>query len=165
MGMIVSQHGSLYAQEFGWGPNFEASTARIVADFLENFDTSLERVFVAESIKTGTFLGSIACLKHREQADTALLRLFAVDPSARGMGLGAKLIDACLSFARERGYAKIILWTFSVLEGARRLYKRVGFQLVITGEEKEYWGTRLVSECWELTLSGVAGETGQALST
>ncbi|KAI0104290.1 acyl-CoA N-acyltransferase [Nemania sp. FL0031] len=155
MGKVVSQHGSLYAQEFGWAASFEASTARIVADFLDSFDPGLERVFIAESTETGKFLGSIACLKHREQADTALLRLFAVDPSARGMGLGARLIDDCVSFARERGYAKIVLWTFSVLEGARRLYKRVGFQLVVVGEEKEYWGTRLISECWELILPSV----------
>jgi GNAT superfamily N-acetyltransferase len=130
-----------------------------VADFLDNFDPDLERVFVAESIETGTFLGSIACLKHREEADTALLRLFSVHPSSRGMGLGARLIDDCLSFARDRGYAKIVLWKFSVLKGARRLYKRVGFQLVLTGEEKEYWGTRQVSECWELNLYGAEGET------
>ncbi|KAJ8131399.1 hypothetical protein O1611_g2231 [Lasiodiplodia mahajangana] len=158
MGKIVSQHGSLYAREFGWTASFEASTARIVADFLDNHDPRLECVFVAESADTGKFLGSIACLKHREEADTALLRLFAVDPSARGMGLGARLIDDCVSFARDRGYAKIVLWTFSVLEGARRLYKRLGFQLVVVGEEKEYWGTRLVSECWELALSSAEGK-------
>ncbi|KAI1121262.1 acyl-CoA N-acyltransferase [Nemania abortiva] len=153
MGMVVSQHGSLYAREFGWGTSFESSTARLVADVLDSFDPRLERVFIAESNETGEFLGSIACLKHREEADTALLRLFAVDPASRGMGLGARLVDDCVSFARESGYAKIVLWTFSVLEGARRLYKRVGFQLVLTGEEKEHWGARLVPECWELMLS------------
>lgn len=117
---------------------------------------------MAESTETSTFLGCIACLKHREEPDTALLRLFLVNPSARGMGLGARLIDDCLSFARERGYAKIVLWTFSVLEGARRLYRRVGFQLVFTGEEKGYWGTiNLVPERWDLTLSSGEEKTAQ----
>ncbi|KAI1117710.1 acyl-CoA N-acyltransferase [Nemania sp. NC0429] len=153
MGMIVSLHGSLYAQQLGWGGSFEASAARSVADFLDNFDPGLERAFIAESTETRKLLGSIAVLKHREEANTAHLRLFLVDPAARGAGLGARLIDESISFARERGYARIILWTFSVLEGARRLYNRAGFQLVLTAEEKEYWGTRQVSECWELKLS------------
>ncbi|KAI0467336.1 acyl-CoA N-acyltransferase [Xylaria cf. heliscus] len=157
MGLIISQHGSQYAQEYGWGTSFEAATARIAADFLDNFDPSLERVFIAEFVETTQFLGSIALFKHREEVNTAHLRLLLVNPAARGMGLGSKLIDECILFARERGYAKVILWTFSVLEGARRLYKRAGFQLVSAGEEKDYWGTRQVAELWELKLSSVKG--------
>lgn len=124
-----------------------------MADFLDNFDPGLERVFIAESVGTRGLLGSVTIMKDREAANTAVLRLFFVDPAARGAGLGARLIGEGISFARERGYAKMVLWTFSVLEGARRLYKRAGFQLVLTAEEKEYWGTRQVPECWELKLS------------
>lgn len=129
-----------------------------MADFLDNFDPCLEHVFIAESFETRQLLGSVTILKHREEANTALLRLFFVDPAARGAGLGARLISESISFARGRGYAKMILWTFSVLEGARRLYKRAGFQLVLTAEEKEYWGTRQVPECWELKLSHAEGQ-------
>ncbi|KAI0445190.1 acyl-CoA N-acyltransferase [Xylaria telfairii] len=153
MGLIISQHGSQYAQEYGWGTSFESTTARIAADFLDNYDPSLERVFIAELVETSEFLGSIALFKHREEANTAHLRLLLVSPAARGMGLGATLINECILFARERGYAKVTLWTFSALEGARRLYKRAGFQLVSAAEEKDYWGTRQVAERWELKLS------------
>ncbi|KAI0409308.1 acyl-CoA N-acyltransferase [Xylaria palmicola] len=151
--IIISQHGSQYAKEFGWAESFEAYTARLAADFLEKFDPAQESVFIAELVETSKFLGSIALFKHREQANVAHLRLLLVDPAARGMGLGATLINECVLFARKRGYSKIILGTFSVLEGARRLYRRAGFQLMSTEEEKEYWGVRLVPEIWELPLS------------
>ncbi|KAI8948158.1 acyl-CoA N-acyltransferase [Xylaria longipes] len=157
MGLIISQHGSRYAHEYGWGSSFEADTARVAADFLDNFDPSLEHVFIAEHVETSKFLGSIALFKHRKEANTAHLRLLLVSPAARGMGLGARLINECILFARERDYEKIILWTFSALEGARRLYKRAGFQLVTAAEEKDYWGTRQVAELWELKLSSVEG--------
>ncbi|KAI0449944.1 acyl-CoA N-acyltransferase [Xylaria acuta] len=157
MGLIISEHGSQYAQEYGWGTSFEAETARIAADFLDNFDPGLERVFIAEFVDTPKFLGSIALFKHREEANTAQLRLLLVNPTARGMGLGSRLINECILFARERGYARITLRTFTALEGARRLYRRAGFQLVSAAEEKDHWGTRQVAELWELKLSGVEG--------
>ncbi|KAI3319774.1 acyl-CoA N-acyltransferase [Xylariaceae sp. AK1471] len=159
MGMVISQHASLYAREFGWGLNFEANTARIGADLIDNFDPDLECVFIAESVETGEFLGSIALVKHREEANTARLRLLLVGPTARGTGLGARLIDECILFARARGYAKIVLWTYSVLEAARRLYKRAGFQLAETNREEEIWGAKLVHELWELALSNAEGRS------
>lgn len=150
--------GEKYYKEFGWGPGFEAKTARLVADILDNDDPERERVFVAESVETSQFLGSIALLKHKEEANAAHLRLFLVEPASRGSGLGARLVDECVLFARERGYAKIVLWTFTVLESARRLYKRAGFQLISSTEEEEHWGTKLVPELWELELSNVPQE-------
>ncbi|KAI0190690.1 acyl-CoA N-acyltransferase [Xylaria flabelliformis] len=155
MGLIISQHGLQYAQEYGWGTSFESKTARLAADVLDNFDPSLERVFIAESTESSQFLGSIALIKHRKEANTAHLRLLSVSSAARGMGVGAKLINECILFARESGYTKITLWTFSVLEGARRLYKRAGFHFISATEENDYWGTRQVEELWELDLSNV----------
>ncbi|KAI1263731.1 acyl-CoA N-acyltransferase [Xylariaceae sp. FL1019] len=156
MGMIVSRHGSLYAREFGWTTAFESITARLVSDILDNFDPDRERVFIGEAKDTKEFLGSIALLKHRQDKNAAQIRLLLVDPAARGTGLGAGLVREGIAFAREKGYAKIILWTFGVLEGARRLYKREGFELTNIAEEKEKWGTPLAMETWELRLEAKA---------
>ncbi|KAI0547772.1 acyl-CoA N-acyltransferase [Xylaria curta] len=155
MGLIISQHGLQYAQEYGWGISFESKTARLAADILDNFDPNLERVFIAESVESSQFLGSIALIKHRQEANTAHLRLLSVSSAARGMGVGARLIQECILFARESGYMKITLRTFSVLEGARRLYKRAGFHLISADEENDHWGTRQVQELWGLDLSNV----------
>ncbi|KAI1751033.1 acyl-CoA N-acyltransferase [Xylaria castorea] len=155
MGLIISQHGSQYAQEYGWGAGFEAKTARLAADILDNFDPSLERVLIAESVESSEFLGSITIIKHREEVNTAQLRLLSVSSAARGMGVGARLINECILFAREQGYPRITLGTYSRLEGARRLYKRAGFQLISAAEENDHWGTRQVAELWELKLSNV----------
>ncbi|KAI0140206.1 acyl-CoA N-acyltransferase [Xylariaceae sp. FL1272] len=152
MGMIVSRHGSLYAQEFGWGFEFESKSARLVSDILDNFDSDKERVFIGESKETKEFLGSIALLKHRQDRSVAQIRLLLVDPAARGTGLGAGLVRECVAFAREKGYVKIVLWTFGVLESARRLYRREGFEITNVEEEKERWGTPLAQETWELIL-------------
>ncbi|KAI0425739.1 acyl-CoA N-acyltransferase [Xylaria sp. FL1042] len=153
MGLIINQHAILFGQLFGWGPSFEADVARAAADFLENFDPKVERALVAESAETSKFLGSVALFKHRKEANTAQLRLLLVDPAARGTGLGTKLIDEVVLFARQSGYVKIVLWTFSALEGARRLYRRAGFQLASTAEEQDYWGIKMNFEIWELVLS------------
>ncbi|KAI0906506.1 acyl-CoA N-acyltransferase [Ustulina deusta] len=159
MGLIINQHAILFGRLFGWGPSFEADVARVAADFLDNFDPNLERTLIAESVETSEFLGSIALFKHRKEANTAQLRLLLVDPTARGTGLGTKLIDECVLFARESGYAKIVLWTFSALKGARRLYRRAGFQLVSTAKEQDHWGVKMNFEIWELALSGVEGQS------
>ncbi|TGJ83741.1 hypothetical protein E0Z10_g5041 [Xylaria hypoxylon] len=153
MGLIINQHAILFGQQFGWGASFEAEIARAAADFLENFNPNLERTLIAETVETSKFLGSVALFKHRKEANTAQLRFFLVDPAARGTGLGTKLIDECVRFARGSGYAKITLWTFSALEEARRLYQRVGFQLVSTMKQQDYWGTKMDFEIWELALS------------
>ncbi|KAI1742844.1 acyl-CoA N-acyltransferase [Xylaria scruposa] len=156
MGLIISQHGLQYAQEYGWGTSFESKTARLAADILDNFDPDLERVLIAESVESSRFLGSIALIKHRQEANTAHLRLLSVSSAARGMGVGARLIEECILFARGSGYyTKITLRTFSVLEGARRLYKRAGFRLISADEENDHWGTRQVQELWGLDLSNV----------
>ncbi|KAI0969041.1 acyl-CoA N-acyltransferase [Xylaria arbuscula] len=155
MGLIIHQHVILFGRQFGWGSKFEADVARTTADFLEHFDPSHERAFIAESAaEPAAFLGSVAVLKHRTEADTAQLRFLLVDPAARGTGLGARLVAECVRFAREDGYAKIVLWTFSALEGARRLYLRAGFRVVSTAEEQDWWGVRMNFELWELGLSG-----------
>ncbi|KAI1294098.1 acyl-CoA N-acyltransferase [Xylaria venustula] len=154
MGLIIHQHVILFGRQFGWGSKFEVDVARATADFLEHFDPSHERAFIAESAgETRAFLGSVAVLKHRTEANTAQLRFLLVDPAARGTGLGSRLIDECVRFAREDGYAKIVLWTFSALEGARRLYRRAGFRVVSTTEEQDWWGVKMNFELWELVLS------------
>ncbi|KAI0505382.1 acyl-CoA N-acyltransferase [Xylaria bambusicola] len=158
MGLIIHQHATLYKQLVGWDPSFEADVARTTLDFLDNFDPNLERAFIVESVGTSEFLGSVAVLKHRKEASTAHLRFLLVDPAVRGVGLGSKLIDECVRFARECGYAKIVLWTYSALGGARRLYERAGF-VVASTEEQECWGVRMNSETWELSLSDTDGQS------
>jgi GNAT superfamily N-acetyltransferase len=160
-----------YAQEFGWDTAFAANANRVGARLIENYDHSCERIFIAESVSTSSFLGSIALIKHRTDPKVAQIRLLLVDPSARGMGLGAKLINECVRFARgcsnntdkEAGgggggvpgyyYEKIVLRTYTVLEGARRLYTRAGFKVVSTGDEQDLWGSTLTCEVWQLSLS------------
>jgi len=153
MGTIISRHGSIYVRDFDWSPKFEADCARLCADIIDNIDPNLECCWIAESTANGNFFGSVALLKDRSGTDAAQLRLFLVDPAARGKGLGARLIDECVRFARDKGYAKLILWTFDCLEGARRLYRRAGFELVQSHPEKETFGRIMAQETWLLGLS------------
>jgi GNAT superfamily N-acetyltransferase len=149
MGWIVYREGVGYAEQYGWDETFEALVARIVDQFITNFDRSRERCWIAEI--DGANVGHIFLVKHPEAADTAKLRLLFVEPSARGMGLGDALVKECVGFARSAGYKKMVLWTQSILVGAHRIYERAGFRLV---EEKAHrsFGKDLVGQTWELRL-------------
>jgi GNAT superfamily N-acetyltransferase len=147
LGWIVARHGVLYAEEYGWGDNFEGLCAQIVADFVEKFDPKRERCWIAEL--HGQNVGSIFLVKDTDEV--ARLRLLLVEPSARGLGIGRRLTGECIRFARERGYRSITLWTHSVLTAARHIYQEAGFRLT-SSEARRSFGQDVVSEYWDLTL-------------
>ncbi|MDO8051381.1 helix-turn-helix domain-containing GNAT family N-acetyltransferase [Janthinobacterium sp. SUN211] len=126
MGWIIHRQAVLYAQEYGWNNEYEALVADILAKFVREFDPARERCWIAE--KDGKVIGSVIIV--RQDDTTAKLRLLYVDPSARGLGIGSRLVDECLRFSRKVGYTKMVLWTNSILTDARRIYDKAGFQLV-----------------------------------
>lgn len=147
MGWVVHRHGVLYAEEYGYNHRFEALVAKIAGDFLEKADPKRERCWIAE--KDGEIVGSLFLV--RKSASIAKLRLLLVEPHARGLGLGGRLINECVQFARQAGYKKITLWTQSELHAARRLYKRAGFKLAGRKRHSDF-GKPSVAEVWDLKL-------------
>ena len=147
IGWVVQSNGSLYAQEYGWDAHYEALVAQIVAEFVKNFDPKRERCWIAE--KDGENVGAVFLVKESELA--ARLRLLIVDPKARGLGIGKRLVDECTRFARQAGYQKITLWTNSVLLAARSIYQKAGYELV-KSEKHHSFGHDLIGETWELKL-------------
>ena len=147
LGWVVERHGALYAREYGWGVRFEALVAGIVARFVEREDRRRERCWIAE--RSGERVGCVFLV--RKTASVAQLRLLLVDPAARGLGLGKRLVDECTRFARRAGYRKIALWTNHVLAAARHIYQAAGYRLART-ERHDDLGTDPAFETWELDL-------------
>jgi len=147
MGWIVHRQAVLYHESYGWNEELEALMAQITADFIRKLDPVRERCWIAE--RGSDILGSIFCVKKTQAV--AQLRLLYVEPAARGLGLGTQLVNECVAFARGAGYRKIVLWTNSVLESARRIYEHAGFKL-ITSENQHSFGKDVVEETWELSL-------------
>lgn len=147
MGWVVQRHGVLYSREYGWDERFEALVARIAADFIDHFDPKRERCWIAE--RDGRNVGSIFCV-HRSD-EVAKLRLLIVDPSARGLGIGGRLVRECIDFARQVRYRRMVLWTQTELVSARRIYAAEGFRITNT-EVHDTFGMELTSETWEMDL-------------
>lgn len=147
MGWVIQQHGEIYAREYGWNAEFEALVADIVAQFARKHQPEFERCWIAEL--AGERVGSVFVV--RKSKTVAQLRLLILTPPARGLGLGARLTDECISFARSKGYKKMVLWTNSCLGVARDIYARRGFQLVKSAPYSGF-GRDLVGETWELKL-------------
>jgi DNA-binding MarR family transcriptional regulator/GNAT superfamily N-acetyltransferase len=147
LGWVVARHGALYAEEYGWGERFEALIAEVVAEFGRGHDPKRERCWIAEM--DGRNVGSVFVVHKTDEV--AKLRLLLVDPAARGLGIGARLVDECLRFARQAGYRRMTLWTNSVLLTARGIYEKAGFTQV-GSEPHAIFGTPLVGETWERDL-------------
>jgi DNA-binding MarR family transcriptional regulator/predicted N-acetyltransferase YhbS len=147
IGWVISRHGAVYAQEYGWDISFEALAAEITAQFIRSYDPSREHCWIAEI--GGEPVGSIFLVKATDEV--AKLRLLLVDKKARGLGVGRALTEQCVRFAREKGYSSITLWTQSILVAARGIYQRAGFQRV-RQEKHHSFGVDLVGETWELKL-------------
>lgn len=156
MGWVIARHGALYAKEYGFDLSFEALVARIAADFIERFDSRREACWIAE--RDGVNVGSVCLVQAREEQNeapipgVAQLRLLLVDPAARGLGLGDRLVAECHRFAREAGYQRVRLWTNSQLDAAKHIYRKAGYQLIATEPFQGFGRVDLIGETWELAL-------------
>lgn len=150
VGYIVYRHAAMYTAEYGINTKFESLTARIGADFLDNFDASKERLWVAE--KDGNFLGCIMVVKSAKAQNTAQIRLLLVEKAARGLGLGKKLAKAAVDFAQEAGYETVVLWTQSELLSARSIYKNLGFEMT-DSHPHTMFGPEWIGENWKLEFA------------
>jgi DNA-binding MarR family transcriptional regulator/GNAT superfamily N-acetyltransferase len=148
LGWVVARHGALYAEEFGWDQTFEALVARIVADYVDTLDSARERAWIAEV--DGEPAGCVFCV--RKDSATAQLRILLVEPALRGFGIGTRLVDECIGFARRVGYRQLTLWTNDVLVSARRIYEAAGFTLV-DQQPHHSFGQELVGQHWTLDLT------------
>jgi DNA-binding MarR family transcriptional regulator/N-acetylglutamate synthase-like GNAT family acetyltransferase len=149
MGWVVERHAALYHAEYGWGPRFEALVAGIAREFLEKLDPARERCWIAE--RNGERVGSVLVVRDAKQGQ-ARLRLLLVEPSARGSGLGRRLVEECIAFARAQGYRKLVLWTHANLAAARAIYRKTGFRRLDRTEAHRTFGPRAISEFWERDL-------------
>jgi GNAT superfamily N-acetyltransferase len=147
MGWVVHAHGRLYFEERGWDERFEALVAGIAKDFIERLDPSRERCWIAEM--DGEPVGCVFAVE--QSRSVAKLRLLLVEPKARGRGLGKRLVEECIAFARAKGYRRLVLWTQSNLAAARAIYRKTGFRK-IKEEKHASFGVRLTGEYWELRL-------------
>jgi DNA-binding MarR family transcriptional regulator/N-acetylglutamate synthase-like GNAT family acetyltransferase len=148
LGWVIERNATVYATEYGWDEEYEALVARIVADYAADHDPRREAMWVAEL--DGERAGCVFCVQDDAPA-TARLRLLLVDPAARGHGIGGRLVDTCVAFARRAAYAELVLWTNDVLAGARRIYERAGFELVAQ-KPHDSFGKQLMGQDWRLTL-------------
>lgn len=166
LGWIVQRNAAVYAAEYGWNADYEGLVARIVADFAEDHDPRLERLWIAEEWGSprsneaesggGRPVGCVMCVRDESPA-TARLRLLLVEPDARGLGIGDRLVEACIGFARGVGYRDLVLWTNDVLAAARRIYQRHGFVLAAEKPHRSF-GKDLVGQDWRLDLHAVPGQ-------
>ena len=156
LGWVIQRHGALYTAEYGWNAAFEALVAEVVAAFARDHDPQREAAWIAEW--DGEPVGSVFCVAEPGQPDTARLRLLLVEPHARGLGIGAALVDRCLAFARETGHRRMVLWTNASLTSAHRLYQAAGFTVTHSAPHTLF-GPEETGQTWSLDLTGGKAET------